>query len=195
MRHRIQRTLAGLLAIFLLTFPAFAAIFPDVDVYSEYAGAVEYVSELGLMIGDDQGNFNPNATITRAEMATIICRLLGKTENLTTDGTVFSDVPSSHWSNKYVIKAVELGVISGYGNGLYGPSDGLTYEQAVTMVVRAAGEEEDALLAGGYPEGFLSVAESTGLLEGVYANIGELISRADVALLLLNYSNWQDLLF
>ena len=186
MRHRIQRALAGLLAILLLTCPVFAATFPDVDQYAEYAEAVEYVSEAGIMVGDENRNFNPDKTVTRAEMATIICKMLGETDNLPSS-TAFTDVPINHWANKYIGKAVELSIVSGYGNGIYGPSDNLTYEQAVTMIVRAVWGSEEAFRAGGYPEGFLSVAEAHGILEGVKANKGEYLSRSDIATLLFNY--------
>lgn len=187
MKRRLKQLVVMVLAGWILICPSFATTFPDVDEYSEYAGAVEYISGLGLMIGDDRGNFNPNITVSRAEMATILLRLLGETENLSTDGTIFSDVPASHWSNKYVVKAAELGIISGYGNGYFGPSDNVTYEQSVTMIIRAIGGGEVATLRGGYPDGFLAVAEENLLLEGIMAEKGEALSRSDIALILYNY--------
>ena len=171
----------------VLICPAFAeGHFPDVDDYLEYAEAVEYVSELGIMVGDDQGNFNPYKTVTRAEMATIICRMLDETENLP-NSTAFTDVPIGHWANTYVGKATELGIVNGYGGGKFGPSDFVTYEQAVTMIVRAIGYGKDAEDRGGYPDGFLNLAENLGLLEGISAQKNEALSRADIAILLYNY--------
>lgn len=82
MKHKIRGLIVVLLAVGILTCTAFADTFPDVDNYLEYAEAVEYVCVLGIMVGDDQGNFNPYKTVTCAEMATIICRMLGETENL-----------------------------------------------------------------------------------------------------------------
>lgn len=188
MKHRIQHILASLLTITLLACSASAMSFPDVDDYLDYAVAVDYVSELGIMVGDDQGNFNPHKTVTRAEMATIICRVLDETENLSSS-TAFSDVPTSHWANAYVGKAAELGIVSGYGGGEFGPSDSVTYEQAVTMVIRAIGEGDAAVEYGGYPDGFLAVAKENSLLDGILAEKGEPLSRADIALLLYNYYN------
>ena len=186
MRHRIQRALAGLLAILLLTCPVFAATFPDVDQYAEYAEAVEYVSEAGIMVGDENRNFNPDKTVTRAEMATIICKMLGETDDLPSS-TVFTDVPINHWANMYISKATELGIISGYGNGKFGPSDNLTYEQAVTMIIRAIGGNDVAQEYGGYPDGYLAAADENGLLENISSKKGEALSRSDVAQILYNY--------
>lgn len=186
MKNKIQRIVASLLAVWLLTCPALATSFPDVDDYLDYAVAVDYVSELGIMVGDNQGNFNPNKTVTRAEMATIICRMLGETENLPSS-TAFTDVPTGHWANAYVGKAAELGIVNGYGGGKFGPSDPVTYEQAVTMIVRAIGDGEVATEHGGYPTGFLAVAKERGLVENIQVASGEAISRSDIAMILFNY--------
>ena len=161
----IQVFLTSLLAAALLTCPASALSFPDVDGNSGDSTAIGYVSELGIMVGDTQGNFNPDKIVSRAEMATIVCRVLNQTGNLpTTD--VFTDVPITHWANACVGKASELGIVGGYGDGIFGPSDPVTYEQAVTMIVRAIGEGDKASSYGGYPDGFLQVAQERNLLKG-----------------------------
>lgn len=190
MRVKLQHMAATVLVLSLLVCPAFAvSAFPDVDEYAEYAEAITYVNEIGIMVGDEQGNFNPNKTVTRAEMATIICRVLNETENLSASA-VFSDVSIIHWAYGYVSKAAELGIVNGYGNGSFGPSDNVTYEQAVTMIVRAIGwnaEIDDIEKIGGYPDGFMFLAQERGILEGISAEKGEMLSRADVASLLFNY--------
>lgn len=187
MRSKIRCLLVMLLLEGILIHPAFAAsVFPDVDASSKYAEAVACVSEAGIMVGDEKGHFNPNKTVTRAEMATIICRLSGETSTLQKSSD-FSDVPANHWANAYISKAVGLGIVNGYGNRKFGPSDNVTYEQAVTMVVRGIGNSEEANSLGGYPDGFLALANELGLLEGISVQKGNAISRADIAVLLYNY--------
>lgn len=113
MKKKLRRLIAGILVGGTLICPVFAApLFPDVDENAEYAEAVAYLKDVGIMRGDDKGNFNPNKTVTRAEMATIVCNMLGETEGLTVS-EAFSDVPTTHWANKYIAKAEELGIISG----------------------------------------------------------------------------------
>lgn len=190
MRHKIQCLLVGLLVSGFLIYPAFAeSSFPDVDEHSEYAEAVAYVSDAGIMVGDAQGNFNPDQIVTRAEMATLICRMLGETENLKKSAD-FSDVPLNHWANTYVTKTVELKVVNGYGDGTFGPSEDVTYEQAVTMIIRAIGGSELADEAGGYPDGFLSLAEQHGFLDNVHAGKGQPLSRGSVAQIVANCANF-----
>lgn len=186
MKRRLKQLVAMVLTGGMLICPTFALTFPDVSEDAEYAEAVNYISDVGIMIGDDQGNFNPGKTVTRAEMATLLCQFLEENKNLSTDGTVFYDVPASHWANKFVTKAVDLGFVSGYGNGYFGPDDGISYEQAVTMIVRAVGGDEEALDAGGYPNGFITVASNNELLEGIHSEIGKAMSRAEIAIILFN---------
>lgn len=186
MKRKIQRITAFFLMAALLVCPAFAASFPDVDDTAEYAEAVELINELGIMTGDEKGNFNPDKTVTRAEMAAIVCRMLGETEGLTTSEE-FTDVPTGHWANAYISKAAELGIVNGDGNGHFMPSDSVTYEQAVTMVVRAAGWDENVDALGGYPEGYLFIAEGYQLISGITTKKGETLTRAHIAIMLFNY--------
>ena len=189
MRVKLQRLIIGLLIGGMLICPVLAtSTFPDVGEDALYAEAVEYINETGIMVGDENGNFNPNKTLTRAEIATILCRVLQETENLAVT-SVFSDVPSNHWANRYIGRAAELGIVSGYGDGKYGPSDDLTYEQAITMIVRTIYGNAEGEAAGGYPDGFLSIASENGLLNNVFTNKGESILRSDVATILFNYYN------
>ena len=187
MRKKLLSVLLSLvLVLSLAPTVAHAMSFPDVDNNSDYAKAIEYISELKIMVGDSQGNFNPDKIVSRAEMATIICRMLGKTENLTTSN-VFTDVPINHWANAYIGQAAASGIVGGYGNGKFGPSDTVTYEQAVTMVIRAINKEDSAINLGGYPTGYLLAAEANGLLKGIQSEQGQGLVRSSVAVLLYNY--------
>lgn len=187
MRRFCASVMSVLLIGVIIICPAFAASsFPDVDENADYAEAVAYVSEIGIMVGDERGNFNPDDTVTRAEMATILCNMVGETENLPKDGSVFTDVPENHWANPYVIKAAELGLVSGYGDGRYGPSDILTYEQAITMLVRSANLGDEALNKGGYPDGFMRVANQYGYSNGLSIGAKDLMSRWQIAVAVTN---------
>lgn len=51
----------------------------------------------------------------------------------------FSDVPSNHWAAEYIKEVTDGGLMSGYGNGKFGPEDKFTVAQMATVVCRAAG--------------------------------------------------------
>lgn len=182
-----SRILVAVTTGVLLMCPVLAAsLFPDVDENAVYAEAVEYVNEIGIMQGDTQGNFNPEKNVTRAQMAVIVCRMFGETENLTVSNR-FSDVKADYWANTSISKAAELGIIGGYGDGTFRPDNTVTYEQAVAMVIRAVGGEEVAKEYGGYPDGYLLAAEENGFLDQISANRGGPFSRSNVAVILYNY--------
>lgn len=171
---------------------AFAANFPDVSTSAAYAEAVNMLADNGILTGDENGNFNPNNTITRAEFATIVCRFLGvEDEAKALTATKFNDVGANHWAKGYIAKASDMGIITGNGDGTFGPEDNVTYEQAVKMLVCAVGFEEDANAAGGWPNGYIKVADDFGYLQGISKTVGQQLTRSDIAVLLANYINEQ----
>ena len=108
--------------------------FPDVANH----WAKDAINDMGsrmIVTGDENGNFNPDNSITRAEFAAIIVRALG----LPLDNGVssFSDVGTSSWYCGYIETAAAYGIINGYGDGTFGPNDLITREQAMTMIARA----------------------------------------------------------
>lgn len=186
MKHKLLKLMCALLVGVILTCPASAGlVFPDVNDDADYAEAVEYLNEIGIMQGDEIGNFNPDKPVSRAEIAALICRMLGETENLTTANT-FTDVPMSHWANAYIAKAASLGIIGGYGDGKFGPEDTVAYEQALAMIIRALGLSDEADKAGGFPDGVISVAENIGCIKQLSAKTGDLMARWQIAIMIYN---------
>lgn len=163
--------------------------FSDVSANASYAEAVEELAAMGILAGYPDGTFSPNGAVNRAEAATIICRLLGvANEAQSMNNVIFSDVPSTHWAVGYIAKAAELGIIDGYGDGRFGPSGQVTYEQMVKMLVCAWGYGEDAELSGGWPNGYITVAKNLGIIDNnnLVSNNSAPIPRCIVAQLSYN---------
>jgi len=188
MKKAKQMVAALLAAVLLLGTAANAAIynyFPDVTTDAQYAEAVDYLAGIGIFTGDDEGNFNPDKTITRAEFATIMVRMMGEEDRAKKVRTSsFTDVLSNHWACGYITVAVELGLVNGYGDGKYGPGDTLTYEQAVKVLICTMGYEEIAQSLGGWPQGYMTIANDIGILQGTSSSLGA--PRSVVAMLTYN---------
>ena len=103
--------------------------------------AVTVMSALNLLKGYEDGTFGPDKTITRAEFAAVVVRMLGMEDAAAGAATAtnFTDVPATHWAAGYVKIANQKGIIAGYGDGTFGPDDEVTYEQAIKMLVCALG--------------------------------------------------------
>lgn len=110
--------------------------FSDVKDNAWYAEAVQYVYENGLMAGVSSTTFSPNSTTTRGQLVTILYRAEGAPRVEETDK--YSDVPTGKWYSKAVSWASANKIVSGYGNGRFGPNDGVTREQMVTILRRYA---------------------------------------------------------
>ena len=103
------------------------AAYPDAaDV--DYKEAVDVMSAVGVFQGDEKGNFNPDAILTRETAAKLIAYLdLGaKTAEALPAVKVFSDVEANRWSAKYVAYCADAGYIAGVGDGSYNPTGELT---------------------------------------------------------------------
>ena len=184
----LKKVLA-LVVVFTMVLTVAFASYPDVDNTADYAGAVELLSSLDILKGDDAGNFNPDQNITRAEYAAVVCRALGleNSANGAKGATMFTDVAADHWATGYINLASQQGIVNGMGDGTFEPESNVTYAQAVKMLVVAMGYEPMAAQRGGYPSGYLSVANSIKLTAGVSASGNDTPAlRSTVAMLTAN---------
>ena len=172
----------------MFTMAVSASSFKDVADDASYAEAVTILNALGLMIGDNEGNFNPDQSITRAEAATVIVRAKGL-DNAAAGAvgtTAFTDVPADHWASGYINIATQSGIVAGYGDGTFGPSNPVTYEQMVKLIVAALGYTPKAEANGGYPTGYLVIASQKNITKGATGNAGDAAPRKTVARLIYN---------
>ena len=91
--------------------------------------------------GYPNGSFKPNATITRAEAASIFYRLLTDTtrRNYSTTVNSFKDVPAKAWYNTAVSTMAKLGIVNGGADGYFRPSDPITRAEIAAMIARCDG--------------------------------------------------------
>ena len=111
--------------------------FVDVDPDEWYVDGIDYVLEHGLMEGVGGNRFDPEGTLTRGMMVTILYRLEGS------PGVVgeapFTDVAPGAWYFNAVLWAAGNDIVLGYGDGRFGPADPLTRQQLAAILYRYAG--------------------------------------------------------
>lgn len=183
----LSKVLAVVLAFAMaLSMVSFAA-YSDIEAGADCEEAVTVLSALGVLSGYEDGTFKPEATITRAEFASVVIRMLGYGDIAGGGVVIYTDVPADHWANGVIALASQQGIISGYGNGAFGPNDPVTVEQATAMVVRALGYTPMADANGGYPGGFQVVAAQRGILANCsYASTTAPATRGTVAQMVYN---------
>ena len=110
--------------------------FQDLDSVEWARTAINGLAMRGMISGRDQYTFDPNANITRAEYCQI---LMGAINALNAKGkSTFSDVPSTAWYYNAVSVASQLGIVSGYGDGNFGPNDLITRQDMALMTYKTA---------------------------------------------------------
>ena len=134
MRQRVISLFAALCLVLALQLPALAAE-EYIDMPQEGAWSYEPLAaavENGLLQGSD-GLLQPSGSLTRAQLAAILVRAFGATEEAALS---FSDVTDSNWFAADVAKAVAMGVFGGSG-GQMRPNDSLTRQETFVVLARA----------------------------------------------------------
>ncbi len=169
------------------TMMASALVFEDIKVGSDYAEAITFLSDLGVITGKDDGKYHPEDTITRAEACALIARMMtGETSvSKWTGASTFVDVPASHWAESAIGYCVANGVVKGYGDGIFKPDQQITDEEFVAMLTRAMGYDTPAAPLA-YPYGNLTKAQDMGLMEGVSIVPGSPALRGEDAQMIYN---------
>ena len=191
MRQRIfALLLAVCMASSLLTVPAAAVDtvhFSDVTD-QDTAVAVETLRLMGVLDGYGDGSFRPSAQLNRAQFCKMaVYAANGESElGLYRTVTVFPDVKPSHWAAAYVNMAAKgENIISGYADGKFHPERPVTVGQAVTILLRMLGYQDENV-GGVWPDSYMAVGATIGLTDGVGTNGNAPLTRGQAAKLFLN---------
>ncbi|MFS0781205.1 S-layer homology domain-containing protein [Bacillus sp. 1P06AnD] len=84
--------------------------------------------------GFPNGTFGPEENVTRVQVATMIARILGYTDDQTVDYAPFNDIPSNHYAAGAIAFIKERGIMNGNMNGNFRASDNITRAQMATVV-------------------------------------------------------------
>ena len=156
------------------------------DVTSEQnQEAIEVLKAVDIMVGDEKGNFNPEAKVTRNEMAVVMSNLMAYNVASYKDTSPFTDVPE--WAEPYVAACYTNGITSGYDAKTYGGSDTVTTGQAALMLLKALGYfQYSADFGSDWLVETTKNGSTAGLFDGVATGAKEALTRNDVAQMVLN---------
>lgn len=130
--------LSAAMLLSLVPVSALAAESSFTDIEDHWCeSAVERWSNYGVVNGKGAGIFDPDSTLTRAEMAQIYVNLLNLTEKA--DISKFTDVPADAWYADAIAKCVAAGIINGTSDVTISPMGLVTREQMFVAFARALG--------------------------------------------------------
>lgn len=136
MKQLARRSLGIFLSLMMLLTAIPSAFALESDIKGHWAEeALQSFVDDGYLAGDGKGHYTPNATMTRAQFATILNRLTGLTEESAAISN-YTDVSESDWYYHELAKALAAGFTSGTSATTMSPNAPITRQQAFTMLAR-----------------------------------------------------------
>ena len=184
LKRALSLALATVMTLGLMVVGTGAVGYDDVTS-EDNQEAIEVLQQVGIMTGDENGNFNPDSSVTRNEMAVIMSQLLNLDYDYYRGINAFTDVPS--WAAPYVAACVAEGVTAGIGNGQYGGSNNVTAAQAALMLMKALGYfQYQGDFNPDWQVATIRQASYINLFDNVDANAEQALTRSQVAQMVLN---------
>ncbi len=185
----LKKVLALVLA-FACAFTMFAgAAFTDeADIQAK--DAVNMLTALGVIEGYEDGSFNPDGVVTRAEMA----KMIFVVRNNTIDDSAYANNTSkltditNHWAKGYIKFCESQGIIAGYGDNTFKPDATVTGVEAAKMLLVLTGYDADkaGLTGTAWATNTLRYAGSAGILDDVNSGLESGLPRQYAAQMIYN---------
>lgn len=176
--------------------------FIDVPIGHWANDYITYLADNGIVNGVGDSSYAPGGTVTRATFVTILGRLnkIDISQYLSTD---FNDVDIDTWYGPYIAWASQNGIVSGYGNGKFGPADNISREQMAVLIMRYADyakvnlppvtqaeEFQDQDIISEYAGEAVKLAQTSGIINGKPGGIFDpkgTAARADISAVIFRF--------
>lgn len=160
------------------------------DVY-DHVEAIETLDALGIAKGGDNGNFLPDELVQRYQAVLFFTRAMTGDVNSAVyeDANAYNYTTFADCDNYYpaaISYAVNSGIIAGYPDGSFGPTDGIEYQQMLTIAARALGY---TITAAEYPYKAIQLANDLGLTADLddVESYDAVLTRAQTAQVIYNF--------
>jgi hypothetical protein len=154
--------------------------------------SVALLSALDIMGGFPDGTFRGEESLNRAQVTKMIyvARTGGIDDGaaMFTDLSLFNDLGAAEWAKGYINYAATIGIVAGYGDGVFKPLDSITGYELLKICLTALGynAEVEGFVGLNWKANVAAIAKESGLTVGYTANPNNPISRDDAALIIAN---------
>ncbi len=131
-----------------------------------------------------EGDEDLSANITRAEFASLVAKAIKATAS--SGKQYYVDADSYFWAFDEVTALTELGYLSVGADKTFRPNDNILLSEATKIVVSMIGYGELALAKGGFPGGYLQVADTLDIIQGISS---QYITREQAYVMLMRAMN------
>lgn len=185
LKRALSLALSTVMLVGMMAVGTSAASYADVDS-ADNVEAIEVMKAVSVMVGDENGNFNPDKNVTRAEMAVVMANLLDlQVEDFVGASIPFTDVPQ--WAHSFVAACYADGITGGISATQYGSNNSVTATQAALMLLKALGYFQYGSDFGtDWQVATIKQASNVGLFEGIDSARNAAMTRNEVAQIALN---------
>lgn len=177
-----KRIISIVLTLCLLV-PANMFVFAS-ETETDYSRAFDLIRGFGIDVPD-----NEDAEMTRGEYAQLVSDVINYGKELEAKNGQFKDVTKNDSFSGAVYDLVTRGVVSGHEDGLFKPDDPIYTEQAVKILLSLMGYDAIAMPSGGYPDGYMKIADRYELLERIHKISGVELTVGEAVQLVANAIN------
>lgn len=162
------------------------SIYKDVNSRTAFGTAINLLARLGIVSGDDEGYFKPNAKITRGEFAQMITNLWS--ENFRINGDMpFDDIGDDKLLRAAVANVYGYNIMVGDGSSKFRPNDVMTGGEAIKCLITLLCTNTDMTKhLGEYPTDYYKYALNVGMLDDTEVSVDSVISKKQAAKMLAN---------
>lgn len=188
--NKIKKSISFILALVMTVMISvpLTALATDTQITDaqEAKKGYDFIKAVGAMAGDEIA-FKADTAITRAHFVKLALHIANDApEVLVSDDEVFADVTPDTAYENYIETAYRIGYISGNPGGAFRPDDTILLPEALKILCGILGYDRLAEGLGGYPEGYVVVANRLDLLNGVEIADNNELDMASAMVLLRN---------
>ncbi|PIP66327.1 hypothetical protein COW94_02365 [Candidatus Peregrinibacteria bacterium CG22_combo_CG10-13_8_21_14_all_44_10] len=154
--------------------------FPDVTSDHANYDAIVYVEENGIFNGYPDGTFGPDETINRAEFVNVIVGAIDHNE-VGCEGNIFDDFGDDVWYYAYVCIAKSMGIVGGYPDGTFRPSDDINFAEAAKVLVEGFGYDVIVSEADLWYEPYVRVLQDANAAPMSIESFDQDVTRGEMA--------------
>jgi len=137
MKTKLAKLLVVTMLLNATATGAFAKTFSDLGKTHWAYNEIQKLADDGVVVGYPDGSFKPDNPATRAEFATMVIKALRQENSPLLETFTFIDVPTSHWADGTIQRAVAFGLIKGFPDGTFKPEDNISKAEAVAIIISA----------------------------------------------------------
>ncbi len=184
LKRALSLALASVMLVGMMVVGTSAASFPDVSA-EDNTEAIAVLEAVEVMVGNENGEFEPDKNVTRNEMAVILAKLiLGSDADKYVGTCPFTDVPT--WAQKYVAACYDNKIVAGRTESIYDGSAVVTAQEAAAMTLRVLGYEKLESTGTNWAQPVVAKANELRLFADVGSSATAPLNRNQVAQLSLN---------